>query len=62
MDYEERLVCESGFLWRRVLRRFEERVNEHLKTGWTISHYTGIQEWGFFRSKLLVVLRRERKQ
>ena len=58
--YDERLVCEAGILWRRTLRRFEQKVNALMEQGYTVGN-DGIQEWGFLRCKLLVVLRREKQ-
>ena len=30
----EMIVCEAGFFWRLVMRRFEKRVNWFLERGW----------------------------
>ena len=53
---KEAIVCEAGILWRRVLRRFEERVGRYLAAGW---HVKGIDKYGVVRVCFLAVLEKD---
>ena len=52
----EAIVCEAGILWRRVLRRLEERVGRYLAAGW---HLQGLEKYGVVRVCFIAVLERE---
>lgn len=55
---EERIICEAGFIWRRVLARLERRVNELLAdgTGWQIR--SDLESTGILRARYIVRLGR----
>ena len=56
---EERIICEAGFAWRRVLRRLEDRVNAYLRDGWQIR--SPLENTGFLRARYIVRLDRPTK-
>lgn len=54
---EEAIVCEAGFLWRRVLRRLEKRVNEMLAAGWMMDGWIVLNQGTLRKSHIVRLVR-----